>query len=51
VIPALTFSIGAGGPGERLRDPVEQAKKCPSCGVELRRHVGEPWRVAPAEDA
>lgn len=46
VIPALTFSVGGGGAGDRLRDPVNQAKTCPSCGAHLRRTVGEPWRVA-----
>jgi hypothetical protein len=36
----MTFSVGGG-----LRDPVHQKKQCPSCGAQLQRNVGEPWRV------
>ncbi|MEY2567922.1 MAG: hypothetical protein QOE35_2451 [Actinomycetota bacterium] len=40
VVPTMTFSVGGG-----LRDPVHQKKQCPSCGAQLQRNVGEPWRV------
>jgi hypothetical protein len=41
----MTFSVGGG-----LRDQVHQKKECPSCGAQLQRDVGEPWRVVQSDD-
>jgi uncharacterized paraquat-inducible protein A len=38
--------------GQRVEEPAgetapeEQRASCPACGTELRRALGEPWRVS-----
>ncbi|MGH3036097.1 MAG: hypothetical protein ACRDMU_02855 [Gaiellaceae bacterium] len=52
VAALISYSVGTRAPGQEMRPPDTQSKRCPNCGTYLRRGVepGEPWRVDERRD-